>query len=187
MKWLRIVCIFLALFIMILAASCTSQSYTRLDNFNGQFSIDYPKDWHFTSKSSENITSADFTGYINGSSIAVVVSSLIVEDFELGMKSDYESFVTDLLESKSWENRLVLRDVPLKDGKILSIFGKQNGISTVYLLVCGVSARQTVSMVAVINNASDNDDDIFLNHCRHMMDSLQGTLSVPAFQSDKEY
>ena len=166
-KWLLIITASLvAVLILNFSSSCTSK-YNVLNDFNGQFSVNYPKGFKFTTVKDTN-TEAEFTGFdVEGNSVTIDV---------YGSPVAYESIMNGLLQNPDTSNKEVASDeISKKNGMKMSVFSSQDGNNLSTVSVCDAGGGRTVIIVGKINNTSDKAAGNISSYCADMANSLKAS------------
>jgi len=159
--------------------------YDRFNNFNGQFSIDYPRGWDYSFIESSDPhfpPCTEFTGSIDGSFTWIKVyfdASNIYPDM-FGV--DYDTMVNDLLNGIPFTmiyngheyplTELIKRDVTSVNNNIkYSVFRNW----TFYIYCCEIDGGKIyIELQGDFNNLSWEDAKL-AEICSHMVESLQVT------------
>jgi hypothetical protein len=156
------VIVLIAILFLIFTVNSCGSDWQRLENFNGQFSIDYPAGWEYWSY--EN--TAGFTYYGDGVNAEVVVWKDQVNYFVLR-----DSFLND----DEYGRLIEVEDAISTNNQIYSLFSGQNKEVKMIFLIIWINDDETMVITCKTNDMTGDTYGKLIEYSKHMLDSLKIT------------
>jgi hypothetical protein len=152
--------------ILVLFSSCSTPEWDRLENFNGQLSIDYPTGWEFEDMSEGGDLFLGFTKYDGDKLVTKTTVTVTNETY-----FETRDYWLDDIELK--ETAVSIDNKSLRQNFLYSVFVGKNNIYNYFSVIAWINENQTAWVTTLIPLDDGYEAKEIIAACVYMLDSIQ--------------